>query len=376
MIHWDHNAGSPLRPSARAALERALADDLGNPSSVHALGRRARAHLDGARELIAQAIGAEPSEIALVGSGSEASALALKGSFARAPSGRRRIVSSTLEHPSVLFALEQLEELGAEVVRVPPTAQGRVDAAAMIGALTPDTFLCSLMWANNETGVVQPFETVARACRERGVLFHTDAVQAFGKLPVSLRNVPCDLLSLSGHKFGAPSGTGALYAARGVGLSALVAGHQEKGRRGGTPNAALWASFRAGLTEALAAAPLEFQTLSALRDRFESAVMALAPTARIHGVSEPRLPQTSNIAFKDADGEALLIALDLAGIAVSTGAACASGTLRPSHVLTAMGLSAKEAQSSLRFSLGWSTQARDVDEVLHALKQALSDAQP
>lgn len=371
LIYWDHNATTPLRAEVAELLGQAAHTALarpGNPSSVHRAGREARARLDRARASVARLLGCEPREVCFTASGSEADALAIRGVFgARADLARRRIVTSSIEHPAVLIALAQLEAEGAEVVRVAPEASGRIPAKAMIEALTPHTLLCSLMWANNETGVLQPVAEVARACRERGVLFHSDAVNAAGKVPVGLPEAAVDLLSISAHKLGGPAGVGALIIRRGVPVQALVPGHQEEGRRGGTHNLPYIEALALALE--LSAGELErsMKQAAELRDRFEAAVREQIPQMVVNGTGAPRLPNTSNLRFPGADGEALLIALDLEGICVSAGAACASGSLRPSHVLTAMGLSPAEAQESLRFSLGPTSTEEELQQVLAAL---------
>jgi len=359
-------------------MERRLREaDPGNASSVHGAGRRARARLDAARAQVAAALGCEPKEVCFTASGSEADALAVKGAFAaarRKDARRTRVVVSAVEHPSLLGAVKQLQAAGAEVVEVRPGADGRVDAAAMLEAVDERTALCSLMWANNETGVLQPVAEVARECRRRGVRFHTDAVQAAGKVPVRLGEVDADLLSLSAHKLGGPTGAGALIVRRGVELEALVPGHQEWGRRGGSQDV-LHAEALALALE-LSARGLEASAarVGALRDRFEALARERLPGVRVNGGGAPRVPNTSNLLFEGADGEALLIALDLEGICVSSGAACASGSLSPSHVLLAMGLSSAQAHASLRFSMGAQATGAEVDRVVEALARHLPAA--
>lgn len=368
MVYLDHNASTPLRPEVADALARAFSSCApANPSSVHAAGRAARTRLDGARARVARALGCEPREVVFTASGTEADALAVKGSWLARPEPRRtRVVTSSVEHPAILFAARQLKALGAEVTEVPPAADGHVPAEAMAAQLGPDVALCSLMWANNETGVLQPVAEVARACRAAGILFHTDAVQAVGKVDVSLRQVDADLLSLSAHKFGGPPGTGVLVVRRGVKLDALSAGHQEAGRRGGTPSVALAEALALALEAAHRDLADTAARMGALRNRFEHAVRERASGVQVNGTA-PRVPNTSNLRFDGIDAEALLIALDLDGICVSTGAACASGTLQASHVLTAMGLSAQQARSSLRVSVGLATTADEVDLAVEAL---------
>ncbi|AFE09603.1 putative cysteine desulfurase [Corallococcus coralloides DSM 2259] len=369
MIYWDHNAAAPVRAEVGALLARAFTEGgFGNASSVHGGGREARARLDAARAKVARVLGCEPKEITFTASGSEADALALVGAYAARPvKDRRRVVSTTVEHPSALGALAQLEKDGAQVVRLSPDASGRVPLEAVLEALTPDTALCSLMWANNETGVLQPVAETARACRQRGILFHTDAVQAAGKVPLTLREVDADLLSLSAHKFGGPQGVGVLVVRKGVDVRALTPGHQEGGRRGGTQNVPHAEALALALELAAADQASTAARVAALRDTFEQQVLQRLPGVTVNGAGAPRVPNTSNLRFDGVEGEALLMALDLEDIRVSSGAACASGTLSPSHVLRAMGLSPAEARSSLRFSLGPGTTSAEVTRVVDAL---------
>jgi cysteine desulfurase len=369
VIYWDYNAAAPLRPEVAQVLARAFTEGgFGNPSSVHQAGREARGRLDSARAKVARVLGCEPKEVTFTGSGSEANALALKGAFlARPDPNRRRIVTSAIEHPAVLAALAQLEQQGAEVVRLRPGPDGRIGAEAVLDALTPATAICSLMWANNETGVVQPVAEVARACRQRGILFHTDAVQVAGKLPLSLREVDADLLTISAHKFGGPAGAGALVVRKGVDVQGLTPGHQEAGRRGGTQNVPYAEALALALELAHEEQPAHAARVAALRDTFEHEVRSRLPDVTVNGGAAPRVPNTSSLCFHGADGEALLIALDLEGICVSSGAACASGTLTPSHVLRAMGLTPAQTHGSLRFSLGRSATEAEVARVEEAL---------
>lgn len=361
MIYLDHNAGSPLRPEVVKLLSTAF-EASGNPSSVHQAGRAARRRLDAAREAVARRLGCTPREIVFTGSGSEGAAIAVLGAFrARKDRSKNRVVTTAIEHPCVLGAVDQLEQEGAEVIRIAPGADGRVSLEAVLEVLTPATAVCSVQWVNNETGVIQPAPELARACAQRGIVFHCDAVQAFGKIEASLREVPADLLSLSAHKLGGPSGVGVLYNRRGVNVAGVTPGHQENGRRGGTQSVA----FAEAMALALSLSVPD-EKVGALRDAFEAKVCAALPDVQING-SAPRVGNTSNLWFPNVDGEALLIALDLEGVCVSTGAACASGSLSPSHVLLAMGRTSSQAHSSLRFSLGSETTADQIDEVVAAL---------
>jgi cysteine desulfurase len=368
MVYLDHNASTPLAPDVARLLSAAFASaSPANPSSVHATGRAARTRLDAARARVARVLGCEAREVVWTASGTEADALAVKGGWlARADKGRTRIVTSSVEHPAVLFAARQLQAQGAQLTEVAPGPDGRVQAEAVAAALGPDVALCSLMWANNETGVLQPVAEVARACRAAGILFHTDAVQAVGKVDVSLQAVDADLLSLSAHKFGGPPGIGALVVRRGVKLDALQPGHQEAGRRGGTPSVAFAEALALALELAHSGLLAAAGQMASLRNRLEHAVLERASGVHVNGTG-PRVPNTTNLRFDGIDAETLLIALDLDGICVSTGAACASGTLQASHVLTAMGLSPQAARSSVRFSVGPQTTAEEVDRAVEAL---------
>jgi cysteine desulfurase len=280
---------------------------------------------------------------------------------------RSTVVTSTIEHPCVLGAMKRVEALGGRVVFVKPDATGRVPEEAVLAALDDEVALCSLMWANNETGVLQPVEAVSRACVTKGIVFHTDAVQAVGKVPATLREVPADLLSVSAHKLGGPAGVGALLNRRQVDVAALVPGHQENGRRGGTQSVAMAEALAMAIEAAAREQPVESARQQALRDRLEARLLAALPDARVNGAGAPRVGNTSSVFFPGSDGEALLIALDLEGLCVSTGAACASGSLTPSHVLTSMGRTASEAQATLRISLGRTTTETDIDAVVAAL---------
>jgi cysteine desulfurase len=369
LIYWDHNAGAPLLEEIARHLSTAFAEAAGNPSSVHQAGRTARRHLDGARERVAKVLGCTPREVVFTGSGSESAAIAVLGAFrARKDRSKNRVVTTAIEHPCVLGAVKQLESEGAEVIRVAPAADGAVPAQALIDALNARTALCSVQWVNNETGVIQPAGELARVCAKQKIVFHSDAVQAFGRLPASLREVPADLLSLSAHKLGGPAGVGVLYGRRGVDVAGLTPGHQENGRRGGTQAVAMAEAMAIALEHAVSSQEASSAHVTPLRDQFERAVLESIPGTRVNGTAA-RVGATSNLQFEGVDGEALLISLDLEGICVSTGAACASGSLTPSHVLTAMGRSAAETSGSLRFSIGERTTSAEADQVIEALKR-------
>ncbi|MFT3709119.1 MAG: cysteine desulfurase family protein [Archangium sp.] len=370
MIYLDHNAGAPLLSEIARHLSTGFEHSWGNPSSVHQAGRVARRRLDEARERVARKLGCTPREIVFTGSGSEAAAIAVLGAFrGRKDRSRVRVVTTAIEHPCVLGAVKLLEGEGAEVVRVAPRADGAVTLDDVMAHVDARTCLVSVQWVNNETGVIQPVSEISRACLKAGVTFHCDAVQAFGRIPASLREVPAALLSLSAHKLGGPPGVGVLFNRRGVDVQGLTPGHQENGRRGGT-QAIVMAEVMAMALEHATAPEQDAVAarVSALRDEFERAVLGAFPDVQRNGTA-PRVGSTSNLMFPGADGEALLIALDLKGICVSTGAACASGSLTPSHVLLAMGRTSAEASASLRFSLGATTTREELQTVVRELTE-------
>jgi cysteine desulfurase len=366
MIYLDYNAGAPLLPQVAQHLATAFGES-GNPSSVHQSGRRARKRLDACREKLAALLGCLPREIVFTGSGSEAAAIAVLGAFrARKDKQKNRVVTSLIEHPCVLGAVAVLESEGAEVIRLAPDASGIIPFERVADALTETTALCSLMWVNNETGVIQPVQDVSRLCFAKNIVFHTDAVQAFGKVSATLRDVPADLLSFSAHKLGGPAGVGALYNRRGVNVAGLTPGHQENGRRGGTQSVPLIEGLVLAVEHAFATWEAESARLERLRNAFESQVAQFFPKLKVNGTG-PRVCGTSNLCFSGVDGEAALVSLDLENICVSAGAACASGSMKPSHVLTAMGLTASLAHGSLRFSLGSTTDELQIANVISKL---------
>jgi cysteine desulfurase len=363
-IYLDYNATTPPHPEVVTRVSRVLAGTFGNASSVHAYGQQAKAELDEARTAVARLIDADPGEVVFTSGGTEADNLALRGAVAaRAVVGRRRLITTGIEHEAVLTTARALERTGTAITTLPVDASGIVSPAALDAAIGDDTAVVSVMLANNEVGTIQPVAELAAIARAHGALFHTDAVQAVGKIPVSVKTLGVDLLSLAGHKFGGPKGTGALWIRRGVRLTAVMTGgKQERNRRAGTENVPSLAGL--GVAAATAAAKLEAAAdLAALRDRLETAVLATVPGTVVNGDRERRVPNTSNISFEGIEAESLLIALDLEGVAVSTGSACSSGSLEPSHVLRAMGLPNARTRNSLRFSLGPETRVEDVDFV-------------
>jgi cysteine desulfurase len=364
-IYLDHNATSPARPEALAALQSASKAAPANPSSLHAEGRAARAVLERARGQVAALVAATRGEVVMTSGGTESIASAIRGVCDRAPSDRRRLVVSTVEHSAVLEEARRAERSGFEITRVACDARGRLDVKGFTEALRGKVALACLQWANNETGVVQPVDEVGRACRRAGVPFLVDGVQVAGKLEIDLRRAQVDLLALSGHKIGGPQGTGALVVRQGIVLAPLIGGgSQEKRRRGGTEAVASLAGFGAAAEAASAELGREPERLLRLRAKLETRLRAHEPGIRIHGQGVPRLPNTVNFAMPGVLGETFVIAMDLAGVALSTGSACASGGVEASHVIQAMGFDEGEARSAVRVSLGWSTTEDDVDRFL------------
>jgi cysteine desulfurase len=376
MRHYlDHNATSPLRDEARQAVLAAHDLPAGNPSSVHAEGRAARALLDAARRKVAALAGVPAKDVVFTSGGSEAIAAGIRGIADRAAPRLRRIVVSAIEHSAVLDAARAASSSGFEVIEVRSGSAGRVDAEEFAAAIDERTALACLQAANNETGVLQPVVEIGAACRERGVSFLVDAVQAAGKIALDRDGWNADLVALSAHKLGGPQGAGTLIVREGTVLAPLIAGGaQERRRRGGTEALAAISGFGAACAAAAAELPKEPARLATLRDRLESSLRRIAPEVRIHGEGLPRLANTTNAAFPGVSGETLVIALDLAGFAVSTGSACASGAVTPSHVIRAMGFDEETARGSVRFSLGWSSTDDDVDRLLGALPELLARA--
>lgn len=373
-IYLDYAATTPMRPEAIAAMLPLLGDVAFNPSSVHAEGRAARVILDAARAGVARVLGAKPREIVFTSGGSESIGLAIVGA-ARARAGRgRHLITSVVEHHCVLRALDMLESSGWAVTRLPVDDAGRVDPAAFAAALRAETTLASFMLANNEIGTIAPISELAAIARRAGVLFHTDAVQAPSVLSLDVDALGVDLLSLSGHKFYGPKGVGALYVRSGTPLSALVVGGgQEHGLRAGTENVAGIAGFERALALAQSDCRANAERLAGLRDRLEAGMTATIPDMLVNAARAPRLASISSIAFADVVADALLIRLDLAGVAASAGSACAAGSLEPSHVAAALGLAPRYAHGVIRFSLGHKTTPVEVTRVLGILPQLIKE---
>lgn len=375
MTYLDHNATTPVRPEVVDAMLPWLREGYGNPSSVYALGQKARVALERARERVAALVGAaDEGEIVFTSGGSEANVLAVAGGAWQGrdeSKGRRlRVVTSRLEHDAIGMLCGQLRSRGFEVAEAGCGADGIVRAGELAGLVDDSTSVVSLMHANNETGVLQPVEAAVSAARAHGALIHTDAVQSLGKVPLDVRAMGVDLLTLSGHKLNAPKGVGALFVRRGVRLSSVVTGHQEKNRRGGTENVA----SIVGLGRACELARRELSDAAAharaLRERLEAGVLRIKGSS-LNGHPEKRLPNTASFSFERLDGRHLVVALDLEGICVSSGPACSSGASTPSRVLSAMGVEACLATGSIRVSVGWGTTDGDVDRFLEVLPGAV-----
>jgi cysteine desulfurase len=368
-VYFDYNATTPLAPEVAEAVAVATRDLFGNASSVHHFGQQAKAALDEARSAIAALVHADPSEIVFTSGGTEADNFAIRGAAdALESSGRRQIIASAIEHEAVLNTLKSLARRGWQTTMLPVDQTGIVSPDRLRELLTDTTALVSVMHANNEIGTIQPIAELATIAHARGALMHTDAVQTVGKIPVDVRALGVDLLSLSAHKFNGPKGAGALWIKRGTRLQPiLTGGKHERNRRAGTENVP--AIVGMGVAARLAAAKMaaESARVAALRDRLEDGILRGVPGTAVNGDPRSRVPNTTNISFDHVEAESLLIALDLDGVAVSTGSACSSGTLEPSHVLRAMGYPAGRVQSSLRFSLGLFSTAEEVDRVVTLL---------
>ena len=368
-IYLDHNATTPLDPQVVDRMAQAMREVWGNASSVHHFGQQAKAALDGARGQVASLLGADASEIVFTAGGTESDNLAIRGAAeALEPSGRKHLVTSAIEHEAVLNTMKSLAKRGWRVTAVPVDASGIVSLDRLRAAVTDDTALVSVMHANNEIGTIQPIAGLAAIAHERGALFHTDAVQSAGKIPIDVRALGVDLLTIAGHKLYGPKGTGALWVKRGVRLIApMTGGRQERSRRAGTENVPALVGFGVAAELAKQKPALEGPRLAALRDRLEAGILSSISGTERNGAASPRVANTTNISIDRVEAESLLIGLDLAGIAVSSGSACSSGTLEPSHVLKAMGLPHGRTLGSIRFSLGTSNTEADVDRVLEVL---------
>ena len=368
-IYFDHNATTPVHPDVADSMSAALREEFGNPSSVHHFGQRAKAVVDQARSAAAALIGADSSEIVFTGGGTESDTFAIRGTAeALERTGRRHLIASAIEHEAVLNTLKALARRGWETTLLPVGETGIVSPDDLRTALRDDTVLVSVMHANNEIGTIQPIAELAVIAHEQGALFHTDAVQSAGKIPIDVKALGVDLLSISAHKYYGPKGVGAVWIRRGLRLLPLLTGGKhERNRRAGTENVPGIVGMGVAAVRARARMADEHVRVAGLRDRLEVGILRAVPGTVVNGARSPRVPNTTNISFDRTEAESLLIALDLDGIAVSTGSACSSGTLEPSHVLKAMGFSSHRTQNSIRFSLGAGNTAAQVDRVIGAL---------
>src|ERR1700678_877540 len=369
-VYLDNNATTPVLPEVFEAMRPYFAEHFGNASSIHHNGKERRAAVERGRESVAALLGCRPSEVVFTSGGTEGDNLAISG-LARVGD---HVISSTIEHHAVLNSCKHLKATGCEVTYVPVDGRGLVDPDDVRRALRPNTKLITIMMANNETGVLQPVEEIGKLAAEADVYFHTDAVQAAGKVPIDVKKIGCDALSISGHKMHAPQGVGALFVRRGTRLQPLFyGGRHERSRRAGTENV----PGIVGLGKAAELAMEAFahgdnETTARLRNRLEQGILAQVEDAGVNGVDAPRVPNTSNIYFDHIDGESMVISLDLKGLAVSTGAACSSGALEPSHVLTAMGLRPDRTRASIRFSLGKQNTSEEIDLALALVPEVVA----
>jgi cysteine desulfurase len=373
VIYLDHNATTPLHPRAFEAMVPFLRDRWGNPSSPYRFGADARQAVEQARRRIADLSGCTPEEILFCSGGTEADNLALRGVVLALRSKGNHVVTTSIEHHAVLNTCRALEREGCRVTYLPVSAEGSVELAALEASLCDETILVSVMHANNETGVVQPVDEIAAITRRRGIVFHTDAVQSAGKLPRRIAELGADLVTFSGHKLYGPKGAAALYVREGTPIAPVATGGpHERGLRAGTENVAAIVGFAEAAALAFENAGTEGRRLQALRDRLEEEIGSALPGVRVNGARAPRVPNTSSLSFRDVDGESIVLGLDVEGICASTGSACATGDPEPSHVLRAMGLSPREAQGSIRLSLGRETSPEDVDAAVRALRSTVA----
>jgi len=372
-VYLDHNATTPVHPEVAAAVQPFLGDLFGNPSSIHWAGRDVRKAVEDARAEIAAFYGCRPLEVVLTSSGTEADNLAVKGVAYRPGNAGKHIVTSQVEHPAIMNTCRFLETQGFRVTYVPVNRYGIVEPEAVRKAIEPDTILVSVMAANNETGCLMPVEEIGRIAREAGITMHTDAVQSTGKVPISWETLPVDLLSFSGHKINGIKGAGGLLVRRGVELAAVLhGGHQERGRRGGTENVVGIAAMGKAFSLLRQHMAEEVAEVRRLRDAFEGALFSRIPELVLNGHPTERLPNTVNLSFRYVEGEALLLNLDMLGIACSSGSACTSGSLEASPILLAMGADPTDSQGALRFSLGRGNTDDDIAYAVDSIEQVVN----
>jgi cysteine desulfurase len=367
-IYFDNNATTRVAPEVLEAMLPYYGETFGNPSSVHRFGQEAKAALDRARQQVADLIGAEPNEIVFTSGGTESDNLAIRGIIESSARAKKHMITTQIEHHAVLHTCQALQKIGVDVTYLRVDGKGRVDPLDVRKSIGPDTLLVSVMHSNNEIGTIQPLREIGEIASEHNIYFHTDAVQAAGKVSLDVNALGVDLLSLAGHKFHAPKGIGALYVRKGTRLHPLIfGGGHERSRRAGTENVPQIVGL--GMAAELANTQLAelSQNMALLRDAFESMVMEKIPGVSVNGDPHQRTPNTSNLRFEDVESEAMVINLDLSGVACSTGSACSSGSIEPSHVLLALGFSPEEAFQSIRFSFSRYSTQEEVDEVIHLL---------
>ncbi len=372
-VYFDHNATTPVRKEVQEALLPYTFEEYGNPSSIHWAGREVRKKIEWAREKIAAFFGCEAAEIIFTSSGTESDNLAIKGVAFKNLDRRGHIITSSVEHSAVIKSCGSLQKIGFDVSYLPVGRDGLVDPDDVQRSIRSDTILITVMHANNETGVINPVKEIAAIARERGIPFHTDAVQAIGKIPVRIEDVDADIITFSGHKVNALKGVGGIYVRKGFSIEPLIhGGHQERGRRSGTENVAGIVSLGKAFEIMSSEWEMESQETGGLRDRLEEGLLERIDDIYINGNREKRLPNTTNVAFRYIEGEALIVALDMVGIAASTGSACTSGSTEPSYVLTGMRVDPVDAQGSLRFSLGYGNSDEDVDYALEKIPEIVT----
>ena len=371
LLYLDHNATTPIDPEVLAAMLPWLENEFGNPSSLYSLGRRSAAALTKAREQVASLVGAQPSEIIFNSCGTEATNTAILSALAIDPD-KRHIITSAVEHSATIKLCEYLATRGYEITWLPVDKDGILDPEKLESAITADTAVVSLLWANNETGVLFPIDEIVSITTRRKVPLHLDAVQAAGKVPINLEELGVQYASLSAHKLYAPKGVGALYVNRRARYTPLFRGSQEESKRGGTQNVASIIAFGKAAELAQAHLLMAAERIGKLRDHFEQTLLSTVEGVRRNGTDEPRLPNTSNLTFAGIEAETALLLFDKEGLCCSAGSACSSGSINPSHVLTAMGVSRDEARASLRFSLGRTTTDTEIDRALEIIPRVIA----
>jgi cysteine desulfurase len=367
-IYLDHNATTPIRPEVLTAMMPYLTEEYGNASSIHAFGQNARGTVEKARGQVAALVGARPADIMFTSGGTESNNHAILGAVAAAPGQNKHVITTAIEHVAVLDACRALAKQGIELTILPVSRDGLVNPEDVRSAIRPETVLITIMLANNEIGVIEPIEEIGKVAEEKGIVFHADAVQAAGKILIDVEKLGVDLLSISAHKFSGPKGVGALYVRKGTQLAPLLfGGHSERDRRPGTEDVAAIAGMGKAAELVVMSLREDSARVGNLRDRLERGLLDRVPHAWVNGARVPRVPNTANLTFPYIEGESMVIALDLKGIACSTGAACSSGAVEPSHVLLALGLAPEDARATLRLSLGHQTTEDEIDFALETI---------